>query len=915
MLEYREPPDLDAERQAIAEAIGSEAFFLLPLFEGEVPDLRRFLVLRFPGVERTLSSETLFQVAYALADLRGLASVEPDLGAATYADPTPRTAGPRGESTDAFSQTCWVDSDPPDDRRWALRTTGVLRAWERFKVHGEKILIAQPDTGVVTHDEVDTDGLRLDLAADILGGDANPTDPLRPGTANPGHGTATASVAVSRLGGEVAGSAPEALLIPIRCIEDVKVFNAAPVARAIEHATRVRGDVITMSLGGVPSRAMHAACRAAVDAGIIVLAAAGNCVRLVVYPARYTDVIAVAGVNVDDAPWRGTSRGRGVDVAAPAEQVWRAQRNKQADPESGVAPGQGTSYAVALTAGVAALWLARHGRDKVREEAGRRGRSVQALFRSALRQSARRPAAWDGSRYGAGIVDAEALLALELDQITTAAAESAAGGTGADETEVEDLLDEAMGPGPRDPDFDWARFGLEVAAVLYEDARAGYPTGVTAAESPPSRARASAELVERVRASSDPRLHALAQRPVARGARDPGIRISGSGVPVTTLGILARPEGSGLESALTISPESAREHLRGGGMRDVLDRAERILARLESREGELSDAARQRLMGDAERVMEQLVRGEAAPATGEGRVALEALVQLTGRPAIRVEGGTIDPNHPQLGEWQGAYLTAQPEIDATFASIGRIDLDGEHVGTGIVVADGIVMTNRHVVEAFAAPVPKRTAPKGWVLESGAVTIDFSEAGDGSKAFAVKSVIEAGPNPIADYPIDFANLDMALLEVETTNAAGNLLPKALCGDSSVTPVERSNRIYVVGYPARPADLPTDAEGKVRMDVVTRLREIFGLKYGRKYFSPGFVSTPRGVVANDPKTWVFNHDATTLGGNSGSAAIYLGDPIALVGLHFAGDWLRANHAHALAAVRSAGALPSLSRLCWL
>jgi hypothetical protein len=914
ILEYREQPNLDAERRAIAEALGSEAFVLLPLFEGDAPELRRFVVLRFPGVERTLSRETLFQVAYALADLRGLASAEPDLGTPTFADPAPRMDGPRGESMDVFGLNCWVDADPPEDRRWVLRTTGVLRAWERFESRGAGVLIAQPDTGVVAHDELDPASLRLDLAADILGGDADPTDPLRPGMANPGHGTSTASVVVSRLAGDLAGPAPEALLVPIRCIEDVKVFNASPVARAIEHATRTRCDVITMSLGGVPSRAMRAACRAAIDAGVIVLAAAGNCVRLVVYPARYPEVIAVAGVNVDDVPWVGTSRGSRVDVAAPAELVWRALRSRPSDPTGGISPGQGTSFAVALTAGVAALWLARHGREAVRAEAAGRGRSVQALFQAALRQSARLPDGWDATRFGAGIVDAEALLALELGQISTAAVESAAAAAN-DEAEVESLLAEAMGPGPRDPGFDFSRFGLEVAGILYEDARAGRRPGDDfGAESSASKVRASTALASRGRASADPRLQALVRRSGTRSAQAPDIRTPESVAPGTVLQILARPEGSGLESSAGISPEAARSRLRGAGMREVLDRAERILAQIESREGRTGDAARQQLMADAERVLEQLVRGEAAPATGGGRVALEALVQLAGRPAIRVEGGTVDPNHPELGEWQGAYLLAQSEIDATFASIGRIDRDGEHVGTGIVVAEGIVMTNRHVVEAFAAPVPTRTSPKRWVLESEGVTIDFSEGADGSRSFAVKSVIEAGPNPIGGL-VDFVNLDVALLEVETTSASGDRLPKPLPQNPDATRVERPSQIYVVGYPARPAQLPTDAEGKVRMEVVTRLREIFGVKYGRKYFSPGLVSAPRGSVANDPKGWVFNHDATTLGGNSGSAAIYLGDPIAIVGLHFAGDWLRANHAHALGAVKAAGGLSTLPRLHWL
>jgi hypothetical protein len=40
-------------------------------------------------------------------------------------------------------------------------------------------------------------------------------------------------------------------------------------------------------------------------------------------------------------------------VSAPAELVWRAERQRPQDPTDGIGGGQGTSFAVALTAGVA----------------------------------------------------------------------------------------------------------------------------------------------------------------------------------------------------------------------------------------------------------------------------------------------------------------------------------------------------------------------------------------------------------------------------------------------------------------------------------------------------------------------------------------------------------------------------------
>jgi hypothetical protein len=311
-----------------------------------------------------------------------------------------------------------------------------------------------------------------------------------------------------------------------------------------------------------------------------------------------------------------------------------------------------------------------------------------------------------------------------------------------------------------------------------------------------------------------------------------------------------------------------------------------------------------------------VVRDGASRVAGPDRMVLEALVSLTDRPAIRVENDRIDRNHPELGPWSGAYALAEAEINAAFLSVGRIDADGEHIGTGFVVDNGVVMTNRHVIEAFAAPIPKRTNPAGWVLQSDRVTIDFSDdARGGPTAFRIKSIIDAGKQPISDLPVEFTKLDMALLEVETSNAAGRELPSRIQLEADPDRVKHNLRIFTVGYPARPQVLPTDASGAIRMDVVTRLRAIYGTKYGIKYFGPGIVSTLLGQVEGDGRSWVFNHDATTLGGNSGSAAFDLDGTIAIVGLHFAGDWLRANHAHAVAAVKAAHELPRVDSFDWI
>ena len=55
---------------------------------------------------------------------------------------------------------------------------------------------------------------------------------------------------------------------------------------------------------------------------------------------------------------------------------------------------------------------------------------------------------------------------------------------------------------------------------------------------------------------------------------------------------------------------------------------------------------------------------------------------------------------------------------------------------------------------------------------------------------------------------------------------------------------------------------------------------------------------GEVPDDPRGWILTHDASTLGGNSGSALVdYDADGRALLGLHFAGRQERQNWAHSL------------------
>ncbi len=65
------------------------------------------------------------------------------------------------------------------------------------------------------------------------------------------------------------------------------------------------------------SGAIKFAIQRAVDDGMIIIAAAGNYVPWVVFPARLPSVIAVAACNINQLPWEHSSYGKEVTVTAP----------------------------------------------------------------------------------------------------------------------------------------------------------------------------------------------------------------------------------------------------------------------------------------------------------------------------------------------------------------------------------------------------------------------------------------------------------------------------------------------------------------------------------------------------------------------------------------------------------------------
>ena len=255
--------------------------------------------------------------------------------------------------------------------------------------------------------------------------------------------------------------------------------------------------------------------------------------------------------------------------------------------------------------------------------------------------------------------------------------------------------------------------------------------------------------------------------------------------------------------------------------------------------------------------------------------SLEAIVHLTGRPAVGYRNGQVQMPPTDLGEnerWRVLVAIERSEIDRVSASVGRIALrrpggGDEPIGTGWRAKADLLVTNRHVAGQFAADPAK--PPSTWTLDGGkSPVIDFGVSDAAAAAgprFAVSGIAFCADEP---------ELDLALL---TLDAGGGTLPPALPINLSPSSIGRTvpgaagakfrgGPVYVVGHPFRRL---ASAESAV----------VFGIADASKRWSPGMVTSVRGDSA------LVEHDCSTLSGNSGSC-VFMADGHQVVGVHVGG-----------------------------
>lgn len=267
---------------------------------------------------------------------------------------------------------------------WGISTDGIQADTAHNNgFTGEDITVAIIDTGVdYTHEDLDANLWEAPHATcevnsivqncpnhgwDFVNDDNNPQDDF-------GHGTHVAgTVAAEDNSIGVIGVAPKSKIMAIKVLSSNGFGTTADIAAGIDFARENGADIINMSIGATSyDAALHAAVQSASDAGVVLVAAAGNAaMNLGWYPAAFPEVISVGAIqqnstqsNPDesmDTRLAYFSNYGNVDVVAPGMRINSTLCN--CNGYNGTYSGDswnGTSMASPHVAGTIALLLQAH---------------------------------------------------------------------------------------------------------------------------------------------------------------------------------------------------------------------------------------------------------------------------------------------------------------------------------------------------------------------------------------------------------------------------------------------------------------------------------------------------------------------------------------------------------------------------
>ncbi len=264
-------------------------------------------------------------------------------------------------------------------------------------INGSGVKIAVLDTGIDYNHE--------DLHDNYKGGfnfTFNNSDPFDDSYNS--HGTHVAGIiAAEKNGIGVVGVAPNASLYAVKVLDGAGFGYASWVIAGIQWAVDNKMDIATMSLGSSPYdpdlESLRIACDNAYNAGILLVAAAGNTNGgNVTYPAGFDSVIAVTATDQNNQKASFSPVDPKIELAAPGVYI-------NSTIKSTYGQLSGTSQATPHVTGTAALLISSHNLRDVNGDGVVNNKDVRLQLQRTAKDLG---SPGKDDTYGYGIVDAKA---------------------------------------------------------------------------------------------------------------------------------------------------------------------------------------------------------------------------------------------------------------------------------------------------------------------------------------------------------------------------------------------------------------------------------------------------------------------------------------------------------------------------
>jgi S1-C subfamily serine protease len=242
----------------------------------------------------------------------------------------------------------------------------------------------------------------------------------------------------------------------------------------------------------------------------------------------------------------------------------------------------------------------------------------------------------------------------------------------------------------------------------------------------------------------------------------------------------------------------------------------------------------------------------------------EAIINIIRAAYLFCKDDVLDKN--RILYWRHDLENFTRTFKGKSRSVGLIEFsqnqeEWKPIGTGFIAAPGIIATNKHVAEQFAKWDEQG---RGEIREAFSIRINFTK--EAPSCHSVDDIVPISSKPILVHQ----HYDVALFTID------NSLSREVLPIATEETYAEGEVVAIIGYPARDSRSPRNEQENIFLSEDGRPPALFLVKR----LQPGEIMR---LDQDDPSE--FDHDASTLGGNSGSPVVRLSDG-AVIGLHRTG-----------------------------